>query len=251
MQSIFAQPVSAMNDPYLYKNSRVLKNLLNITDEKELDLAEAELSRANMMILYDQGFQDFSPEGMRTIHRFLFGDVYEWAGKYRKINIQKREEILGGASVWYANDDVIEKELRKVFKAIDRIQWKSLTKQQFVSKLARLFPKLWQIHPFREGNTRTTVMLLTFFVEQNGYFFDQELFAASAGYVRNAFVLASIGKHSEYEHLERILNDAVCDTPPEVFEGDVDDTGAASEKYEKYRTKDYQPAPHEYREENN
>ncbi len=240
-----------MNDPYLYENSVVLRNLLNITDEKELDLAEAELSRANMMILYEQGFEDFSPEGLCAIHKFLFGEVYEWAGEYRKINIRKREEILGGVSVWYANDDDIDKELRKVFREIDRIQWGSLSKQSFVTKLAQLFPKVWQIHPFREGNTRTTVMMLTFFVEKNGYYFDQELFAASAGYVRNAFVLASIGSHSEYEHLERILNDAVCDTLPEDSSEYTEDTNAIQEKYDKYITRDYKPTPHEYRDEDN
>ena len=237
-----------MNDPYLYPNSKVLKNLLDITDEKSLDLAEAELARANMMILYEQGFQDFSPEGLCAIHKCLFGNVYEWAGQYRKINIQKREEVLGGVSVWYANDDTIEEELRKVFREIGQIRWQSLSKQQFISKLARLFPRVWQIHPFREGNTRTTVMLLTFFVENNGYYFDQELFAASAGYVRNAFVLASLGKHSEYEHLEQILNDAVCETQPEEFDEESEPSDNHSNKYEKYKTKHYQPAPHEYRE---
>ena len=237
-----------MNDPYLYPNSKVLKNLLDIRDEKALDLAEAELSRANMMILYEQGFQDFSPKGLCSIHKRLFGNVYEWAGQYRKINIQKREEILGGVSVWYTNDDEIEEELRKVFRKIEQIQWQSLTRQQFISNLARMFPKVWQIHPFREGNTRTTVMLLTFFVENNGYYFDQELFAASAGYVRNAFVLASLGKHSEYEHLEQILNDAVCETQPEEFVEESEPSDNHTNKYEKYKTKHYQPAPHEYRE---
>ena len=115
--------------------------------------------------------------------------------------IQKREAILGGVSVWYANDVDIEIELRSVFRDINLIRWASLSKQDFIKKLARLFPRIWQIHPFREGNTRTTVMLLTFFVERYGYYFDQELFAASAGYVRNAFVLASIGKHSESVHI--------------------------------------------------
>ena len=237
-----------MIDPYVYENSRVLKNLLNITDEKELDLAEAELSRANMMILYEQGFDDFSPEGLCAVHRFLFGDVYEWAGKYRIINIQKREAVLGGVSVWYANDEDIEKELRRVFDEMNGIQWSALSKQTFISEIARFFPRIWQIHPFREGNTRTTVMFLTFFVESFGYYFDQELFAASAGYVRNAFVLASIGKHSEYDHLEKILNDAVCETPPEKEEFPEEGTADPAVKYEKYRTKDYQPAPHEYRD---
>ena len=124
----------SMNDPYVYENSRVLKNLLNITDEKELDLAEAELSRANMMILYEQGFGDFSPEGLCAIHKSLFGDVYDWAGKYRIINIQKREAVLGGVSVWYANDVDIEKELRSVFREINRIRWASLSKQDFIKK---------------------------------------------------------------------------------------------------------------------
>ena len=204
-----------------------------------------------MMILYEQGFGDFSPEGLCAIHKFLFGDVYDWAGKYRIIHIQKREEVLGGVSVWYTNDVDIEKELHSVFHEINRIHWASLSKQVFITKLARLFPRIWQIHPFREGNTRTTVMFLTFFVERYGYYFDQELFAVSAGYVRNAFVLASIGKHSEFEHLEKILNDAVCDTPSEqeeLFEEETTDTSA---KYEKYRTKDYQPSPHEYRNEEN
>lgn len=79
-----------MNDSYLYENSSVLKNLLGITDENELDIAEAELSRANMMLLYENGFSDFSSNGICFIHKELFGDVYEWEGQYRIINIQKR-----------------------------------------------------------------------------------------------------------------------------------------------------------------
>lgn len=73
-----------MKDWYLIENSTVLKNLLGITEEKELDLAEAELSRANMMLLYEQGFDDFSSDGFCFVHKTLFGDVYEWAGQYRK-----------------------------------------------------------------------------------------------------------------------------------------------------------------------
>lgn len=57
-----------MNDSYLYENLTVLKNLLGITDEKELDIAEAELSRANMMLLYENGFSDFSSNGICFIH---------------------------------------------------------------------------------------------------------------------------------------------------------------------------------------
>jgi cell filamentation protein len=235
-----------MNDSYLYKDSSVLRNLLNIHDEKELDLAEAELSRANMMILYEQGFDDFTSNGICTIHKTLFGDVYEWAGQFRKINIKKREEILAGQSVWYSNCTDIEDDLNKAWKNINKVDWSKLSQEDFAKSIARLFPPLWQVHPFREGNTRTIVMLMTFFVEHYGYYFNQVLMAESAGYVRNSFVLASLGEHSEFEHLEKILLDAICTEPVDYDEISSADSTDKTEKYKQYETKDYIPTKHEY-----
>ncbi len=236
-----------MNDPYLYEDSSVLRNLLNIYDEKELDIAEAELSQANMMLLYEQGFDDFSTQGIKTIHKVLFEDVYDWAGKFRTINIQKREPLLAGISVWYADSDNIKKDLDSAWKAIKKVQWGCLSREEFAVQIARLFPALWQAHPFREGNTRTIVMLMTFFVEHYDYYFDKELLAASAGYVRNAFVMASLGQYSEYEHLEKILLDAIC-TEAIEYKDDLDQEESLpqGEKSEKYKT-DYKPVAHEYR----
>ena len=234
-----------MKDLYLIENSTVLKNLLDITDEKELDLAEAELSRANMMLLYENGFDDFSSGGFCFIHKVLFGDVYEWAGQYRKINIRKRENLLAGQSVWYSNVTEIGNDLDNAFYEINKVNWASLSRENFAKQIARLFPKLWQVHPFREGNTRTTVMMMTFFVEHHGYFFDQNLMAESAGYVRDSFVLASLGENSDYEYLEKILLDAICTEPVDYADTDKA-TNINKEKYEKYKSKDYIPNKHEY-----
>ena len=178
-----------MNDPYLYEKSSVLHNLLNIYNSKDLDVAEAELSQASMMLLYEQGFNDFSTQGIKTIHKVLFEDVYDWAGEFRVINIQKREPLLAGISVWYADSDNIKKDLD----------------------------------------------------------FDKELLAASAGYVRNAFVMASLGQYAEYEHLEKILLDAIC-TEPIKYTDDLDQEESIpqGEKYQNYKT-DYKPVAHEYR----
>lgn len=233
-----------MNDLYLIDNSKVLKNLLGITDEVELDVAEAELSRANMMLLYENGFSDFSSNGICYIHKELFGDVYEWAGQYRKINIQKREKILAGKSVWYSNNEDIEKDLETAWKNINAVEWAKLSKEEFAKNVTRLFPAIWQVHPFREGNTRTVVMLITFFVEHHGYYFDQELISANAGYVRNSFVLASLGEYSEYEDLEAILCDAICNEPVEYSAEEKQDN--KTEKYSKYDNGDYEPTKHEY-----
>lgn len=177
-----------MADPYLYDDVPVLRNVLSIKDEKTLNLIEAEQSRANMMLLYEQGFHDFSPEGLQSIHRFLFGDLYNWAGKFRIINIEKRERFLAGRSVWYSNDEAITDDLTSVFQDIQAQDWSALSREAFVPAVSRCLAKIWQIHPFRafrEGNTRTVVMMLTFFVEHYGYFMDQELLAESAGYVRD------------------------------------------------------------------
>ena len=232
-------------DIYLQENSRVLKNKLSITDEQELEIAESAMVRANMNLLYETGFDDFSAQGMCELHRQLFSDVYDWAGKYRSINVQKREAILAGKSVWYSNWDTIDRDLKAAWNKINAVDWQSLNHHDFAVSVAHLFPAVWQVHPFREGNTRTTVMMLAFFAEKYGYYFDYELMAASARYVRNAFVLCCFGEYSEFEHLEKILLDAISTEPIEETEEHTDIPESRSSKYEKYYT-DYKPTPHEY-----
>ena len=92
-------------------------------------------------------------------------------------------------------------------------------------------------------------MMLTFFVEHYGYYMDQELLAASAGYVRDAFVMACLGEYSEYEHLEKILLDAVC-TEPVLYDADTLEANAPEkpERYREYQKEDYIPQPHYQRE---
>ena len=85
-----------MADPYLYEGSTVLRNKLDILDEKTLDLVEAEQSRAKMMILYKRGFQNFSPAGLCEIHKFLFDGVYSWAGQYTEQNGYSIKKFLYG-----------------------------------------------------------------------------------------------------------------------------------------------------------
>lgn len=233
-----------MPDPYLYDDVPVLRNKLDIKVEQTLDQIEAELSRANMMLLYEQGFQDFSPAGLCEIHRELFGDIYDWAGQYRIINIEKREAILAGRSVWYSNDESISEDLECAFQQLTKLPWAEMNREQFVQHMARRFPTIWQVHPFREGNTRTVVMMMTFFAEHHGYYMDQELLAASAGYVRNSFVMASLDQFSEYEHLERILMDAVCCEPVEYAEDSLESVSEQAGKYQKYQKEPYTPEPH-------
>lgn len=167
------------------------------------------------------------------------------------INIEKREELLAGKSVWYSNADDIERDLMKACKPLSSSRWEHMTRGDFVKAVAKYFPALWQVHPFREGNTRSVVMMMTFFVEHHGYYMDQELMTASAGYVRNSFVLASIDQFSEFEHLEKILMDAVCVEPILYDETSLEGTQEAplpSERLHKYQKDTYTPQPHYQRD---
>ena len=223
-----------MSDLYLYDDVPVLRNKLGIKEGATLDLIEAEQSRANMMILYQNGFDDFSSAGLRTL-----------------INIEKREKLLAGRSVWYSNDEDISRDLDSAFKELHAQDWAHFSRKEFVSVLSRCFSHIWQVHPFREGNTRTVVMMLTFFVEHHGYYMDQELLAACAGYVRDSFVMASLDQFSEFEHLEKILMDAVCEEPvlyDEASLAEDDDADSKREHYKKYQTEKYIPEPHYKRE---
>lgn len=86
-------------------------------------------------------------------------------------------------------------------------------------------------------------MLMILFVEAHGYFFDKDLLVASAGYVWDAFVMPPIGQYAEFEHLEKILMDAVCTEPIPVEDEDFVQT-TNSEKYRKYQNGTYTPMPH-------
>lgn len=144
----------------------------------------------------------------------------------------------------------IERDLDIAWESINAISWATLAQDEFSEQMARWFPPLWKVHPFREENTRTVVMLMTFYAEYYGYYFDQALLAASAKYVRDSFVLACIEpRYAEFEHLERILKDAVSSEPIEyTFDLDDEPILKQSEKYSKYRSaKEYKPSPHEYR----
>lgn len=104
-----------MSDPYFYIDAPVFRNKLGVRDKTTLKRIEAELSRANMMLLYEKGFENFSPAGLCEIHFELFGDLYDWAGQYRHISLEKPEQRLCGRSVWYSRENDISEDLKVAF----------------------------------------------------------------------------------------------------------------------------------------
>lgn len=197
-----------MRDPYLYEDVDVLVNLGGIQDAEVLKVAEADVTAYTMASLYSMQFEKFDSQTLLEMHRIIFGDLYAWAGQIRTIQMTKSEYVLGGDTVRYAAPKEIKQEITAVCKEIPRLK-KGKDREDLIFRVVRISAKLWQIHPFREGNTRTVVSFSMLLAKSLGLTVNPKLFEDNAAYVRNALVWASQGIYSKFEYLERIYFDAM------------------------------------------
>ena len=237
-----------MRDPYLYDDVDVLKNRAEIKDAELLRKAEADITNLAMSAIYEQKYEKFNTEALRDIHRNIFGQIFDWAGEFRTIQMVKYEDVLGGDTVRYAYPKEIKKQLNEAMKEIAKLKRTGENDKDIVFKLVRIIASIWQTHPFREGNTRTVIVFAVLLAKSLGFEVEHQLFKTNAAYVRNALVWASQGIYSKYEYLERIFFDAILGeengphSPAQTKVNKYDTIG-------EYSVKDYKERPHEYTEE--
>ncbi|SFR61315.1 Fic family protein [Thiomicrospira sp. ALE5] len=140
----------------------------------------------------------FSPAEYIAIHKYLFTGILDAkvAGQLRAFDITKSEPILHGESVQYGSALNLRETLDYDFTQEKKFSYRNLTKKQAVAHIAEFISDLWQIHPFAEGNTRTTAVFLIKYLRQLGFKADNSLFEENALYFRNALVRAN------YQNLE-------------------------------------------------
>lgn len=234
-----------MRDPYLYDDVDILKNLANIKDHDLLSRAEADITNLSMLAVYNQSYKVFDTKTLQDIHSNIFGQIYDWAGEFRIIQIAKYEDVLGGDTVRYTFPKQIKKELDAVMKEVKKLKRTNSNDKDIVFRLERIIATIWQIHPFREGNTRTCIVFAVLLAKHLGFEVNHELFKTHSAYVRNALVWASQGIYSKHEYLERIFADAILGDS--LNEDDVSATVAGNyESIGEYKVKDYVERPHEY-----
>lgn len=195
-------------DPYLYPDVDVLINKRNIKNQEELDALESDIVPLRIVALRKQGLIIKSVFDIKKIHKFLFESIFDWAGEFRTITMYKREPILGGCSVDYTPHDYIEKEMGDLERRYQSIDWTNLSNLDKVKNASSIVQELWQIHCFREGNTRTTALFLYFLLKSIGLHINMEFLGKNAKYFRNALVLASLYDSSKPEYLENIVMDS-------------------------------------------
>ena len=196
-----------MRDPYLYPDVDVLRNKDNIKNQKQLDKLEEDIIPLRMIALRKEGLTVTSVFDIQKIHKFIFSSIFEWAGEFRKITMYKREPILNGYSVDYTPCDYIEKEMGDLERKYVSIKWDSLNNKEKIESVASIIQELWQIHCFREGNTRSVALFLYFLLKTIGVHINIDFLGKNAKYFRNALVLASLYSRSKPEYLFGIIAD--------------------------------------------
>ena len=230
-------------DPYLYEDVDVLINRGNIKDADVLKKAEADVTKFSMAFVLTHNFTEFNTETVQEIHKIIFGDLYPWAGEFRTIQIIKREQVLGGDTVRYTEPAFIKSELDKLSKEIAVLRKAVIPQKEQALRLIRITSKLWQIHPFREGNTRTVVAFSILLAQHLGISIDYSLIERHAAYVRNSLVWTCQGIYSKFEYLEKIYFDAAGISENDTLsDSDDNDYTMVGE----YNIVDYKEQPHEY-----
>ncbi len=204
-----------MCDPYLYPNSEVLKNLADIQDEQMQKDMEADYTLYRLSeIVTDANWMKFDFDSLCEMHYRIFQDIYEWAGCPRIINIEKAEVVLGELSIEYSDCFDIKKDASLVLSEMNAFHWETSEFSQVVEKFADCMARLWKVHPYREGNTRTIVTFCSMFIEAQGIYIESDLFKDNASYMRDALVAANavfhdLGDLRKPEYLRRIVQDAL------------------------------------------
>lgn len=198
-----------MSDPYLYPGTTVLINHFNIRDQEKLTSKEHRETLKTLQGLHDDPVRgEFDFAHLREIHRRIFAPVYPFAGETRTVNIVKAEEKLDGASVDYAPFHLVRIQGEHHLNALNAADWsglKDLSRPEDMDAFAARIIDVWKVHPFREGNTRTTMTFMHQFAEVKGFALDRDLIRKNAEYVRHSLVVGSFG---ETQYLTRILTDA-------------------------------------------
>lgn len=152
-------------------------------NELECDLVSTRI----VELLQEDNFE-LSVDYLKYVHKYLFQDVYEFAGEFRKVDFSKHERILNNDSVAYGDHKLLEQSLDYDITLEKNKNYKEMNIVDVINNITDFSSRVWQIHPFREGNTRTTALFIEKYLVSLGYNVDNTLFKDKSVYFRNALV---------------------------------------------------------------
>lgn len=155
------------------------------------NMEEADKVSANIARILNEKSFAYSVTGFTSIHRRLFEGVFKFAGRIRDYDITKKEWVLRGDTVLYVNAEDLRRAIEYDLEQERNFSYKGLSLDEVVTHIAKFVSNLWQIHPFGEGNTRTTAVFTIKYLRSIGFEVNNDLFAEHSWYFRNALVRAN------------------------------------------------------------
>ena len=158
--------------------------------QKDIKRNEMECDFVSMRIveLLEQDNFELSVDYLKYIHKYLFQDVYEFAGEFRKIDFSKHEKILNNDSVAYGDYKTLNESLEYDISLEKEKNYKNMNIVEVIKNITDFTSSIWQVHPFREGNTRTIAVFIQKYLISLRYNVDNSLFKDKSVYFRNALV---------------------------------------------------------------
>lgn len=190
-----------ITDPYTYPGSTVLRNRYNIRDSLVLAKVERRITEAQLVLLEKQEppIGHFDLKHLQALHKFLFGNIYDWAGEIRSAGFISKGNTI------FCHSDFIVPYAKSLFSRMIKEDFKRMSKEQCAKRMAFYLSEVNALHPFREGNGRTTRLFFEIFAKANGWNL------CIAAIPHDEFVEAMIeSMNGSLEKLEIIIAKVIC-----------------------------------------
>ena len=211
-----------MKDPYIQPNG-TLKNRLGIKEYEELNNAEKDIGFVKLIDIGESFKQKYNKEYLKSLHKHIFEDIFDWAGDFRTVPLEKIEIVIPGLSLQYSLPKDIDKDLDQAFEVLKNMEWSGKNLDQIVPEFTRKLARIWRVHPFRDGNTRTTLAFAENYAREHGFPMDMGILLDNLTRIKNEqgkvtrysirdkFVLAALDDkdYPEPEYLERLIKQSI------------------------------------------
>ena len=153
------------DEQYCYPGTSVLRNRLGIRDQNELNAVERDLTAIRALQLEQTPIDGrFDLNHLLKIHRFIFGDIFEWAGSIRTVNISK--------GIMFCRTEFLETKCNELFEELSKEQFQEMSIDDFIRTLAHYLGEINALHPFREGNGRAQRSFINQLAMKYGHYLD-------------------------------------------------------------------------------
>lgn len=149
---------------------------------------ECDFVSTRIVELLEENSFELSVNYLKYVHKYLFQDVYEFAGEFRKVDFSKHEKILNNDSVAYGDCKSLKESLEYDISLEKDKKYEEMNIVDVIKNITDFSSNIWQVHPFRKGNTRTTALFIEKYLISLGYNVDNTLFKDKSVYFRNALV---------------------------------------------------------------